>query len=209
VGEIAVEGVGYFFNDWVTDDDSPRVTKITSIEASGDGLTAAGTLASGSTVTLVVDEKGDVKTGRDEANADAPCAGAAGLPGVAEAIDCDAGKDGTLWVIDRAGAGSPQSEVKQFSASKELLRRLAISPDDPQPRKIAASRTADRIFLLEESDAMQRTRGLTLVATKNDAGQAVSDWKWSSRRRSWRTRISPWRTGSQSLRGEEAKRSRR
>ncbi|HSH37765.1 MAG TPA: hypothetical protein VK993_03180 [Chthoniobacterales bacterium] len=177
VGDIGVEGVGYFFNDWVTDDDSPRVTKITAIKAADDGFTAVGTLASGGVVTLVADEKGNVKTSRNDAAADAPCDSAAGLPGVAQPVDCDIGKDQTLWVIDRPASSSQPSEVKQFSRDKELLRRLAISPDDPQPRKIAASREADRIFLLEESDAMQRTRGLTLVATKDDAGQAVSDWK--------------------------------
>ena len=174
VGDIAVEGVGYFFNDWVTDDESARVTAITSIKASDDGVTAVGTLASGAAVMLAIDEKGDVTTTRDEAASDPQCDSAAGLPGIAEPVDCDSGKDGTLWVIDRTG---PQTEVKQFSGKKELLRRLAIAPDDPQPRKIAASRKADRIFLLEQSEAMQRLRGLTLVATKDDAGQAVSDWK--------------------------------
>ena len=173
VGEVAVEGVGYFFNDWVTDENSPRVTKITSIEASDPDLTAVGALASDAAVTLSIDEKGDVKSTREGAAADAPCDGAAGLPGIAEPVDCDSGKDSTLWVIDRTG---PQTAVKQFSARKELLRRLAVAPDDPQPRKIAASRNADRIFLLEESEAMQRTRGLTLVATKDEAGQPVSDW---------------------------------
>ncbi len=174
VGDIAVEGVGYFFNDWVTEDDSPRVTTITSIRAFDSGVTAVATLASGAVVTLALDEKGDVKTTREEAASDAQCDNAAKLPGLAEPVDCDSGKDGTLWVIDRRGQ---QTEVKQFSAAKELLRRLAIAPEDAQPRKIAASRNADRIFLLEESQAMQRLRGLTLVATQNDAGQAVSDWK--------------------------------
>ena len=177
VGEIAVEGVGFFFNDWVTDEDSPRVTKITSIKASDDNLTAVAAVASGAAVTLIVDEKGDVKTTREEAAVDAPCNSASGLPSVAEPLDCASGRDGTLWVIDRAATGAPQTEVKQFSADKELLRRLAIAPDDPQPRKIAASSKTDRIFLLEESEAMQRTRGLTLVATKSDADQMVSDWK--------------------------------
>ena len=178
VGDIAVEGVGYFFNDWVTDENSPRVTNITSIKTlDAGGLVAVGAVTSGGAVTLLVNESGEVKTTRDEAAASAPCNSAGGLSGVREPLDCDSGKDGTLWVIDRPVKDSPHTEVKQFSASKELLRRLAISPDDPQPRKIAASRTADRIFLLEESDAMQRTRGLTLVATKNEAGQTVSDWR--------------------------------
>ena len=176
VGDISIEGVGYFFNDWVTDEDSPRVTKITSIKASDDGLIAVGAVVSGAAVTLIIDGKGDVKATREEAASDAACDSAAGLPGVAEPVDCDSGKDRTVWVIDRTGNGSAQTEVKQFSAGKELLRRLAIAPDDPQPRKIAASRASDRIFLLEESETMQRTRALTLVATKDEAGQSVSDW---------------------------------
>ena len=177
VGEIDVEGVGYFFNDWVTDDDSPRVTKITSIKAANGGFTAVATVAAGRDVTLVCDENGSVKTTDDAAAADPPCNQAAGLPGVVDPIDCDSGKDKSVWVIDRAATASQQTEVKQFSPGKELLRRLAISADDPQPRKIAAAQNADRLVLLEESEGIQRTRGLTLIATKNEAGQAVSDWR--------------------------------
>ena len=176
VGEIGIEGVGYFFNDWVTNEDSPRVTKITSIKAVDSGFTAVATVAAGRDVTLVCDENGNVKTARDAAAADPPCDKAAGLPGIVNAVDCDSGKDETVWVIDRPEAASQQTEVKQFSPGKELLRRLAISPEDPQPRKIAASRNADRLFLLEEAGAVQRIRGLTLVATKSEPGQAVSDW---------------------------------
>ena len=177
VGEIEVEGVGYFFNDWVTGDDSARVTKITAITAHDDGVTATGTLADGGSLTIIVDADGDVKrTERGAANA-RPCELPADLPGLVEAVDCAPGKDGSVWVIDRTAKGSSGTEVKQFSAGRELLRRLAISPDDPQPRKIAASRSSDRVFLLEESDSQQRLRALSLVGSTSDAGQPVSDWK--------------------------------
>lgn len=177
VGDVDIEGVGYFFNDWVTSDDSPRVTKITSIKASDSGFTAVATVAAGRDVTLACDENGNVKAATDSAAAEPPCDKAAGMPGVVNPVDCDSGKDQTVWVIDRPATASPETEVKQFSPGKELLRRLAISPDDPQPRKIAASRSADRLLLLEEGESVQRARGLTLVATKNESGQAVSDWK--------------------------------
>ena len=177
VGEVEVEGVGYFFNDWVTDDDSARLTKITAIAVDGDGVAATGTLANGGSLTVVSDANGDVKrTDRSVAN-DPPCELPADFPGIVEAVDCATGKEGSVWVIDRTGKGPAGSEVKQFSAGRELLRRLAISPDDPQPRKIAASRSSDRVFLLEESDSVQRLRALTLVGSNSDAGQPVSDWK--------------------------------
>ena len=177
VGEVEVEGVGYFFNDWVTDENSPRVTKITAIAAEDDGVAATGTLANGDNVTLVCDAKGDVKRAARSIANDRPCELAADLPGVVSLIDCASGKDESIWVIDRTGKGPGGTEVKQFSAAKELLRRLAISPDDPQPRKIAASRSADRVFLLEENDSQQRLRALSLVGSTSDAGQPVSDWK--------------------------------
>ena len=178
VGEVEVEGVGYFFNDWVTGDNSARLTKITAIAAAdGDGVAATGALADGGSLTVVSDGKGDVKrTDRSVPN-DPPCEPPADLPGIVEAVDCASGKDGSVWVIDRARKGSPETEVKQFSAEKELLRRLAISPGDPQPRKIAASRSSERVFLLEEDDSTQRLRALSLVGSNNDAGQPVSDWK--------------------------------
>ena len=177
VGDVSVEGVGYHFNDWVTADESPRVEKISTIRPEDRGFAAAALLVSGRAVTLVCDEKGDVESTREEAIADTPCDKARGMNGVADPVDCDFGKEQTLWVIDRSAEDSEQNEVKQFSASGELLRRLAISGGDPQPRKIAASEKEDRIFLLEENEAMQRVRGLTLVGTKDDAGQPVSDWK--------------------------------
>ena len=177
VGGVNVEGVGYFFNDWVTADDSARVTKITGIATEGDGFAVTGSLSSGASVTLVCDPNGDIKRTSSDAINKRPCEAAAGLPGVVDPVDCAAGKDQTLWVIDRTAAGAKATEVKQLSSGGELLRRLAISGDDPQPRQIAASSTAERIFLLEENDTMQRVRGLSLVATQGEAGQAVSDWK--------------------------------
>ena len=174
VGEVEVEGVGYFFNDWVTDDNSPRITRITAIVADDDGVAATGTLANGDNVTVVCDAKGDVKRTSRTIASEAPCEVPAEFPGIVDAVDCASGKDQSIWVIDRTGRGS---EVKQFSAAKELLRRLTISPDDPQPRKIAASSSSDRVFLLEENDSQHRLRALSLVGSTSDGGQPVSDWK--------------------------------
>ena len=72
-------------------------------------------------------------------------------------------------------------QLSANASTVAALRKLAISPGDPQPIGIAASRSQDRIYLLEESPAVQRVRSLTLLATEAApaAGQeeAVSDWK--------------------------------
>jgi hypothetical protein len=82
-----------------------------------------------------------------------------------------AGRDGSRWMIEGA-------DVKQVSSSGEVLRRLPISPAEPQPKAIAASLTADRIFLLEENETKQRVRALSLATTKSEGTErSVSEWK--------------------------------
>jgi hypothetical protein len=100
------------------------------------------------------------------------------VTGDIDAVAAAAGRNGSRWVIDRAEKGSSAVEVKQFSASGEFLRRLPVSPNEPQPKAIAASMTEDRIYLLEEDGTRQRVRGLSLAAIKTEGSeQAVSEWK--------------------------------
>jgi hypothetical protein len=68
-------------------------------------------------------------------------------------------------------------EVKQYSATNELLRSLKIDPQDPQPRAIAAAPDRDRIYLLEESEREQRVRSLSHLTTHPGAEQSISEWK--------------------------------
>lgn len=164
VGDVQVDGVGFYFNDWVTDQDSPRIRRVTRLWfRDGKLVLEADVLdakADGRGVRFTCDEGGNITD---------PYSGS--IP--AHAADGEhPGKDGTTWVIDHSGSGA-QPEVKQFSPAKELLRRLAIGPLDPQPTAIAASDAIERVYLLEENDALQRVRALALLAT----GEAVSDWK--------------------------------
>ncbi|MGB8352907.1 MAG: hypothetical protein WCD79_03390, partial [Chthoniobacteraceae bacterium] len=53
------------------------------------------------------------------------------------------------WAIVKNG---PVSEVREYSSDGEFLRRLAIPATEPQPVKIAASKDADIIFLLEQNE---------------------------------------------------------
>jgi hypothetical protein len=179
VGDLKIEGVGFFFNDWISSPDAPRFSHIHSLALRDEDLLLG--------VDLVPPGAGHVLYGLSDrtiklkdTDADSE---ASPRPVERGADDIDpimtiSGRDGTRWVIDRTGKGSSTTELKQFSATGEFLRRLPIAATDPQPKSIAASMTEDKIYLLEENVASQRVRGLSLVATKTEgAEQPVSEWK--------------------------------
>ena len=160
VGDLQIEGIGFFFNDWISSADAPRFSKIRSISLRDEKLLLAVDLVppgAGHVLYDLSDKSIDLKdTDPPEEETAGPSA---------------PGRDGTRWVIEGA-------EVKQLSASGEFLRRLPVESDQPQPKAIAASTTQDRIFLFEENERGQRIRGLSLAATKSDkAERAVSEWK--------------------------------
>jgi hypothetical protein len=160
VGDLKIEGVGFFFNDWITSADGPRFSHIRSLTMRDTNLLLSVDLVppdQGHVLYDVADKTLSLKDTDSETNGDASASAA--------------GRDGTRWVIEGA-------EVKQLSANGEFLRRLPVSPNEPQPKAIAASLKEDRIYLLEENEKVQRLRALSLVATKSEgAEQAVSEWK--------------------------------
>ena len=115
-----------------------------------------------------------VRAGKIVADGEGDGAGTAGA--LQNPVDSTPGKDGSLWVIDQTTDGT---EVKQFSAKGEALRRLAIPAGDPAPKRIAASTDKDMIALLESSAGMQRVRALALDTAADPAsgGAALSTWK--------------------------------
>lgn len=162
VGALEIEGVAYHCNDWVAGDDSPRVREITSIQfESPDHVIASARIADGSERQFRVTADGKVTPFKDPRTAPEKNAVEPRFKDVSNAVDIAPGKDGTEWVIDQRSEGV---EVKQFSQDGECLRRLAIQPGEPSPRKIVASRSEDFIALLESNTAMQRVRALALEA---------------------------------------------
>jgi hypothetical protein len=159
VGDLKIEGVGFFFNDWISSAESPRFSRIRSLAVHDENLLLSVDLVPPGTGHILYDVADKSLTLKDtdsetngEANASTP------------------GRDGTRWVIEGR-------EVKQLAANGEFLRRLPASPEQPQPKAIAASLKEDRIYLLEENEKGQRVRALSLIATKGDNGdQSVSDW---------------------------------
>jgi hypothetical protein len=164
VGDLKIEGVGFFFNDWITSADGPRFSRIRSLAMRDENLLLSVDLVppgEGHVLYDVADKSLSLKDTDSETTT--------------QSGDGVAGRDGTRWVIEQGDKGS---EVKQLSANGEFLRRLPILPDEPQPKAIAASLKDDKIYLLEENDGRQRVRALSLATTKTEgADKAVSEWK--------------------------------
>jgi hypothetical protein len=180
VGDLGIEGVGFFFNDWITADDSPRIFKIRSLGMRDADLLLAVELINRDTGHALYDlAHKTIKLSDSDALESSPSPTPAEVAGSSiDPVTTVAGRNGTRWVIDRTAKGATTTELKQFSPSGEFLRRLIIPANEPQPMAVAASMTEDKIYLLEESSAAQRVRGLSLLATKAEAGQpSVSDWK--------------------------------
>ena len=179
VGDLKIEGVGFFFNDWITSADAPRFSRIQSLAMRDEDLLLAVELVPPG-AGLVLYEVASKATRLTDIDADLP---ASPTPSVTGAGDIDPvmtipGRNGTRWVIDRTEKGAGTTELKQFSSSGEFLRRLPVSANDPQPKAVAASMAEDKIYLLEENNSAQRVRGLTLVAAKSEGEeQPVSEWK--------------------------------
>jgi hypothetical protein len=175
VGDLKIEGVGFFFNDWITSAEGSRFSRIRSLAMQDENLLLAVDLvppSSGHVLYDVADKTVKLK------DTDAEPPPSPTPAGDTDAIAIAAGRDGSRWVIERAEKGSTTVEVKQFSANGEFLRRLPISPNEPMAKAIAASMTEDKIYLLEEDGSRQRVRALSLASTKTEGAEhAVSEWK--------------------------------
>src|SRR5438045_139781 len=177
VGDLGIEGVGFFFNDFVTGNDSTRIRHLRNVRLQNNELHLDVDLAGEERATVLLDPKQSAFIRKLSPDNAIGCDEMPPLPNVTEAIDCAAGSNNTLWLIDKVEGGA-RREVKQFSKSRELLRRMAINQDEPQPNFIAASPTEDRIYLIEKSSAVNRLRALSLATSKTEgAGAAISDWK--------------------------------
>jgi hypothetical protein len=177
VGDLKVEGVDYFFNDWVTDEKSPHIRSLGQLWLEKGALRVDAELTGGRKAEFVCDQTtGDIQS-EVTPTVGIHCRQQPTQSDVVLAIDCAAGKNDTTWFVDSLGGSGPR-EVKQVSQDHELLRRLQYGADDPQPERIEVSPTEEKIFLIEQNENLQRLRALTLVGiTKGATGEAVSDWK--------------------------------
>jgi hypothetical protein len=176
--DVKVEGVDSYFNDWITDEDSPHIAHISALAVTGDSLRLTAStpdqktaqyLFSGGKLQLTPTLPRDVRAPVDRSAI------------LIDPVDWAAGKDGTVWAITHIARDNPEVEVVQLAPPGQtgppILRHLPVAPDEPQPVAIAASPNENRIYLLEQSPALQRVRSLSLVASEAGQEEATSDWK--------------------------------
>jgi hypothetical protein len=176
VGSLEVTGEAFHGNDWITDEESPRIGEIVSIQAlPDDRLGVNARLADGAPVAVICDANGAV-TRIEHLEPFPPVPDLTGLPELTDPVSACAGRDQSVWVIDRAPGGV---EVKQYSREKELLRHLAVEPGEPEPKQITASLTKETFYLLETKPGQQVVRGLTLEAPAEPAAAAPDGPKHS------------------------------
>jgi hypothetical protein len=177
VGDLKVEGVGFFFNDFVTTDDSPRVRHFSQVRLQDNEIHLAADLLGDERANLACDAKKGTFLRKLPSEDLRHCS--ARTPDEVQVIECDLGMSDTLWLIENLEGGA-RREIKQLSKTSELLRRMSIADSEPQPQSIAASTTEDRIFLVEGdlNSPVNRLRALSLAGSKtDDTNGAVSDWK--------------------------------
>lgn len=180
VGDLGVQGVGFFFNDWITAEDSPRISRIRTLGMEDGRLQLGVELVPRGTGHALYDLAHKTLTLSDHnpLESPVPVSPSATATKNIDPIAAVPGRNGTRWVIDRTANGAATTELKQLSASGEFLRQLTTPPDQPQPIAVAPSMMDDTICLLDESNAAQRVRVLTLLAQKAEGEQQpVSDWK--------------------------------
>lgn len=184
VGPLEVSGEAFLGNDWIADEQSARVAEILSLKAlAAGGVQIRARLVDDTKAALQADAEGhvtkapdgDPSTPESGGGVEEIVKGPAGpWPDLVKPLDAAFGMNDSVWIIDETSAGT---EVKQYSPKKELLRHLTIAPDAPAPRQIAASRTDERLYLLESKPGLQRVRGLSLENTTPGEGAAQSTWK--------------------------------
>ena len=174
VGELEVEGVDFIGNDWVGEDDSPRIRRIAAIATGTDGAPLIRATVPGEAQEKIFavscqppeppEDEPDVRLAPRPDGTPFP---AAGNPvrdgvfqpaGVSQSADAARGMNGAVWVID-GGA------IKKFAADGALLLTVPPTPGDPPPVKLAASQVSDAVYILGQNDAVQRFTALESTGT--------------------------------------------
>jgi hypothetical protein len=172
VGELSVEGVDFIGNDWVVDDNSPRIRRITGLGTNPDGYPVIATTVAGQSKPVVYlitrtpgapNDTGDftlkvqpqmphpvitVRDGKIEGVT---------IPGLKETVtDAALGEDGFVLAIIG-------NTVKKFSKKGDLVRTLDPKLGDPPPVKVAAAPNRKTFYVLYEDARLQRLRGYDIL----------------------------------------------
>jgi hypothetical protein len=190
VGELGVEGVAYHGNDWMKQDDSPRVVRAVGVKNVGqDEIHIWLEHIRGEQLQFSWNMK---KEGQDQPKIDALAVAQGGKLEIRKAgsepvnvalgegesvVTATVGFGNTVWaIVEVAG----MREVRAYSEKGEFLRRLGYAKDEPAPQQIAASMWSETIFLIDEGGGEQRVRALSMGPAPADAANPdapKSTWK--------------------------------
>lgn len=193
VGDLAVEGEAMLGNDFIVADDSPRVKRILDIQSAADGKIDLTTqTALDSFLILTCDKTGTVisqapTTSNPNKDLNETASVRDGkvflqsnplkLPASIHPSQACLAGEGGVWLIDHPDDGT--TDIKQFSPTGELIRRLAVQPNDPVPLKVSVS--GSDLILFEGNQTTQRVRELSPMTSGSAAAsgteQAISTWK--------------------------------
>ena len=160
VGDIELAGEAYHGNDWMLNEDAPRLLNFHGIQVAKVGnqewleLVAEDLTHAGWKVRYALGESGSEATPSFEKVEDLNAV-------VARPMSCS-GPEGSTWSIEKVLG---ETVVVQFDAKGEVARRLSIGVGEPVPMAIAASASRDEIFLLEQDLHRTRLRGLRKLAS--------------------------------------------
>src|SRR5262245_8695972 len=119
VGGVSIEGVADFFNDWVTEENSPHIKHVDGLTLTDSGLHLEVELASGQHATMIYNPADGSLIRTENAPVPAPVTSPGNqiAPAMIDPVGSASGKDSTIWVIDHAEKGSSELEIKQLSAT--------------------------------------------------------------------------------------------
>ncbi|MEQ1858694.1 MAG: hypothetical protein ABMA13_02020 [Chthoniobacteraceae bacterium] len=157
VGDVEIEGVAFHGNDWLDDDEAPRVRELRAVRLDGRELLldAMSVEAAPVLVRLHLDS-GEHSIAPTENSAQP----AREVPGASESV----------WRIEDG--------VLTQRSGDELLRELEFPAEEPKPFALAAAPDRDELFLIERGANELRLRALRLKETKSEAdGKKISEWE--------------------------------
>ena len=194
VGDLTVEGVDFIGNDFVTEDDSPRLCRITAIAMNSAGVplvqgTVAGESQPRSFSVAVTPAKPDDEDGEADVRLnpgpnlvfpppaallkDGQVQGVA-LHGVNRLTEAVPGGNGSVWAIDGA-------TVKKFSAEGKVLISIPTEDGEPVPVKLASSAAGDKVCVLAQNQDCQRVTAYDCGADSEPKAIFTAELRFSER----------------------------